>query len=335
MMLLESVLLAFAIAICVDFTLGDPRNRFHPVAWLGSVIQYFTPKLKHDGSEIHSITAADLTRKERFRSVVFSTILIVLFGIAVHICAVAVLHTMGYIALVIFCALTIKITIAIKGMEKHAISVMWALENGDLTQARLNLSMIVKRDTRNLDEQHIVSATIESIGENIVDGITSPLFYYSFLGPAGAFSYRIINTLDSMLGYSDIYHKDIGWMPAHLDTVANYLPSRITAAMMIIAAKIVRADWRKSIEILRRDHDKTSSRNAGYPMAAMAGALRISLEKINHYSLGDNSEDASIEKCKIAISIMKYTVVVFSLVVCLPLITVLYFLSWWGVIFAY
>src|ERR671933_335900 len=332
MMLLESMLLAFALASCVDFILGDPRNKFHPVAWLGSVIQYFIPELKEETSEINTIAAADVTRKERFRSVVFSIILIVLFGIAVHICAVGVLHTMGYIALGIFCALTIKITIAIKGMEKHAISVMWALENGDLTQARLNLSMIVKRDTRNLDEQHIVSATIESIGENIVDGITSPLFYYSFLGPAGAFSYRIINTLDSMLGYSDIYHKDIGWMPAHLDTVANYLPSRVTAAMMIIAAKIVRADWRKSIQILRRDHDKTSSRNAGYPMAAMAGALRINLEKIDHYSLGDQYDNASIEKCKTAISIMRYTVVAFSLVVSVPLITVLYFLSWWGMV---
>jgi adenosylcobinamide-phosphate synthase len=332
MMLWESMLLAFVVAICADFVLGDPRNKFHPVAWLGIIIQYFKPKLKQES--FNTITVADVTRKERFRSVVFSILLIVLFGIAVHICAVAILHAIGYIALVIFCALTLKITIAIKGMEKHAIAVMCALENGDLIQARFNLSMIVKRDTTNLDEQHIISATIESIGENIVDGITSPLFYYSFLGPTGAFSYRIINTLDSMLGYSDIYHKDIGWLPALLDTVANYLPSRITAAIMIIAAKIVRADWRKSIQILRRDHDKTSSRNAGYPMAAMAGALRINLEKINHYSLGDNCEDASIEKCKIAISIMRYTVVVFSLVISVPLITVLYFLSWWRMVFA-
>jgi adenosylcobinamide-phosphate synthase len=334
MMLLESMLLAFAVAVCADFLLGDPRNKFHPVAWLGCIIQYFVPKLKQESSEINTMTLADVARKERSRSVGFSIILIVLFGIAVHICAVAVLHTMGNIALVIFCALILKITIAIKGMEKHATAVMFALEKGDLIQARFKLSMIVKRDTRNLDEQHIISATIESIGENIVDGITSPLFYYSFLGPAGAFSYRITNTLDSMLGYSDTYHKDIGWMPALLDTVANYLPSRITAAIMIIAAKIVRADWRKSIQILRRDHDKTSSRNAGYPMAAMAGALRINLEKINYYSLGDSCEDASVEKCKIAISIMRYTVVVFSLVVCVSLITVLYFLGWWRVVFA-
>jgi adenosylcobinamide-phosphate synthase len=274
----------------------------------------------------------DKKRKERSRSIIFSILLIVLFGIAVHICALVLLHTIGYITLAIFCALTLKITIAIKGMEKHAIAVMRALENGNLIEARTNLSMIVKRDTHNLDERHVISATIESIGENIVDGITSPLFYYSFLGPAGAFSYRIINTLDSMLGYTDAYHKDIGWMPALLDTVANYVPSRITSIIMVIAARIVQADWRKSIQILRRDHDKTSSRNAGYPMAAMAGALRINLEKIDHYSLGDQYDNASIEKCKTAISIMRYTVVAFSLVVSVPLITVLYFLSWWGMV---
>ena len=332
MMLLENMLAALAGAICIDFILGDPRNKLHPVAWLGRVIQHFIPKLKQNSSGINNVGNDDKKRKERSRSIIFSILLIVLFGIAVHICALVLLHTIGYITLAIFCALTLKITIAIKGMEKHAIAVMRALENGNLIEARTNLSMIVKRDTHNLDERHVISATIESIGENIVDGITSPLFYYSFLGPAGAFSYRIINTLDSMLGYTDAYHKDIGWMPALLDTVANYVPSRITAIIMVIAARIVQADWRKSIQILRRDHDKTSSRNAGYPMAAMAGALRINLEKIDHYSLGDQYDNASIEKCKTAISIMRYTVVAFSLVVSVPLITVLYFLSWWGMV---
>src|SRR5918911_1502993 len=240
-MALESMLVAFAGAICVDILLGDPRNKFHPVAWLGYVIRYFVPKLKQNNSD---------------------------------------------------------------------------------TNSKNNI-----KDTTNLDEQHIISGTIESISENIVDGITSPLFYYSFLGPAGAFSFRIINTLDSMLGYTDKYHKDIGWMPALLDTVANYIPARITAIMMVIAARIVHADWKKSIQILRRDHGKTSSFNSGYPMSTMAGALRINLEKIGYYSLGDQCECASIEKCKVAISIMKYTAVAFCMVFSAPLITMLFVLG--------
>jgi adenosylcobinamide-phosphate synthase len=330
---LENMLLALAGGICVDLLLGDPRNKFHPVAWLGQLIECFIPKLKQNSSNSISRIDGNKERKERSRAIIFSVLLIVVFGIIVHICALAIAHAAGSIALIVFCAIILKTTIAIKGMEKHAIAIMCALESRDLINARFNLSMIVKRDTRNLDEQHVISGTIESIGESIVDGITSPLFYYSFLGPAGAFSYRIINTLDSMLGYTDTYHKNIGWLPAVLDTAANYFPARITAIIMVIAARIVHADWKKSIRILRRDHGKTSSCNAGYPMAAMAGALKISLEKIGYYSLGDQCEPASIEKCKVAISIMKCTAVAFCVIFSAPLITILYVAGWWKIIF--
>jgi adenosylcobinamide-phosphate synthase len=333
MVALENMLLALVGGICVDLLLGDPRNKFHPVAWLGQLIECFIPKLKQNGSNSVNSIYVNKERKERSRAIIFSVLLIVVFGVIVHICAIAIMHIAGSIAFIVFCALILKITIAIKGMEKHAIAIMCALEDRDLINARFSLSMIVKRDTRNLDEQHVISGTIESIAESIVDGITSPLFYYSILGPAGAFSYRIINTLDSMLGYTDTYHKNIGWMPAVLDTAANYFPARITAIIMMIAARIVHADWKKSIQILRRDHGKTSSCNAGYPMAAMAGALRIRLEKIGYYSLGDQCEAPSIEKCKAALSVMKCTAVVFCVIFSAPLITMLYAAGWWKLIF--
>lgn len=337
MMTFESMLLGIVGGICLDMMLGDPSNKFHPVAWLGHLIGHFVPKLKQNNlnidSDDHNNNARSCNRKERWRSIIFSLLLILSFGIGIHFCTMAIVDALGYIALIIFCAITLKMSIAIKGMEKHAAAVMCALERGDLTNARFSLSLIVKRDTTDLDEQHIISGTIESISENIVDGVTSPLFYYSFIGPAGAFSFRIINTLDSMLGYTDKYHKDIGWMPALLDTVANYVPSRITALTMVIAARIVQADWKKSIQILRRDHSKTSSRNAGYTMAAMAGALQVNLEKIGHYSLGDQYENLSIEKCKQAISIMRYSVFAFAMIVCVPLISLLYLLGWWRMVF--
>ena len=171
-------------------------------------------------------------------------------------------------------------------MEDSAGAIVDALERHDMNSARYNLSMIVRRETKNLDEQHVLSGTIECISESTVDGIISPLFFYSFFGPAGAFIYRVINTLDSMVGYFDNYYKDIGQMSARLDTVANYLPARITALLMVMSASIIGADWKNSMQILQRDHNKTLSPNAGYPMATMAGALRIKLEKIGHYSLG-------------------------------------------------
>jgi len=102
---------------------------------------------------------------------------------------------------------------------------------------------------------------------------------------------------------------------------------------MVIAASMVHADWKKSIQIVRRDHGKTSSRNAGYTMAAMAGALRVKLEKIGHYSLGDQYEYVSIEKCRTAISIMRCTVIAFGMIVCMPLISILYLMGWWRMLF--
>jgi adenosylcobinamide-phosphate synthase len=193
--------------------------------------------------------------------------------------------------------------------------------------------MIVRRDTHQLDEQHILSAMIECIGESIVDGIVSPLFYYMFIGPAGAFAYRIINTLDSMIGYKNNYYENIGLMSAKLDTYANSVPARITAILIVISAKMIGADWKNSLRILERDHDKTLSYNAGYPMATMAGALRIKLEKIGYYSLGDEYECASIEKCRAAISIMKLTTIFFCLVVSIPCILILHLVGWWEILF--
>jgi adenosylcobinamide-phosphate synthase len=220
-------------------------------------------------------------------------------------------------------------------MEDSAKEIIGALERHDIYGARYNLSMIVRRDTKNLDEQHVLSGTIECISESTVDGIVSPLFFYSFFGPAGAFIYRVINTLDSMIGYFDKYHRDIGYMSARLDTVTNYLPARLAAFMMVMSANIIGQDWKNSVQIMYRDHNKTISYNAGYPMAAMAGALRIRLEKVGHYSLGDGYEDTTIEKCLTAISIMKLTTILFCILFSIPLISLLNFVGWWTLLFGF
>jgi adenosylcobinamide-phosphate synthase len=274
-------------------------------------------------------------KKEKENGIIFSISLIIIFGLAIYFLTFISLHLLRSIAIIIVLALILKITIAIRSMEDYAKAVTDALERCDMHDARYNLSMIVRRDTKNLDEQHVLSGTIECISESTVDGIVSPLFYYSFLGPAGAFIHRVINTLDSMVGYFDNYYKDIGYMSARLDTIANYLPARITALLMVISANIIGADWKNSIQILQRDHNKTLSSNAGYPMATMAGALRIKLEKIGHYSLGDGYENTTIEKCLTAISIMKMTTILFCIIFCVPIIILLNLIGWWNLLFGF
>jgi adenosylcobinamide-phosphate synthase len=217
--------------------------------------------------------------------------------------------------------------VAIKGMEKHINAITTALQNNDIENARTNLSMIVSRNTKSLDEQHILSGTIESIADSIVDGILSPIFYFSLFGPTGAFIFRVINTLDSMIGYKESYFENIGWIAAKADTYANYIPSRIAAVLMIFAAFINNADWKNSITIFRKE------RNSGHPISVLAGALRVRLEKIDYYIIGEPFENISIEKCKIAINIMKTTILIFCIIIASPLIIILGFLNWWNFIF--
>jgi adenosylcobinamide-phosphate synthase len=284
--------------VLIDILFGDPPNKVHPVSWLGLLIGYFIPKLKGDKDGYNVIM-------EKMVGMAFAIILVASIGIAAQFLISMCLHLFGIVAAAILTALILKIALAIKGMEKHAIKIINALERNDIKSAQHNLSLIVRRHTKQLSSQDVLSATIECIGESTVDGIVAPLFFYSLLGPAGALAYRIINTPDSMVGYKDDYYKNIGWMSAKLDTISNYVPARITSFLMVISSQLLRADWKNAILILRRDHRKTRSLNAGYPMATMAGALRIKLEKVGHYSLGENREPLSIEKCKKAIAIMK------------------------------
>jgi adenosylcobinamide-phosphate synthase len=242
------------------------------------------------------------------------------------------LISIDYVSLivsVIIGALLLKTTIAIRGMEKHAISVLESLESDNLDMARNYLSMIVKRNTTNLDKNHVLSGVLESISENTVDGITGPMFYYAFFGLSGAFVYRVINTADSMIGYKNNIFKHLGWFAATCDTILNYIPSRLTGLMMIISAAILQNNWRNSYKIMIRDGKTTESPNAGYPMAALAGALETKFEKINHYKLGDGEIILTKYHIISAIKIMKLTSILFFGIITVPIILILSFIGWW------
>lgn len=307
--MIEEILLILAAAVTLDFIVGDPPNKAHPTAWMGRLVGAITPKLKSSSANV-----------EKFRGTIAAIAIVSLVTLSTFYFLHIIEQFLGIIALVIVSIIMLKSTIAIRGMENHARAVMDALANNDIIAARQRLSEIVGRDTSNLDEQHILSATIESVGESTVDGITSPIFYFALFGVPGAFAYRAINTLDSMIGYKDVYHKNVGCFSAHLDTIANYIPARITAFLMVIASKIVGADWKNSLYIMNRDKHKTPSLNGGWPMSTIAGALRVKLEKIGYYSLGENYEHLTLQHCEKAISIMKVTSILFCIIFAVPAI---------------
>ena len=131
---------------------------------------------------------------------------------------------------------------------------------------------------------------IKSIAENLTDFKLSPIFYYAFFGVPDAVAFRAINTLDGIVGFKDPEHIHIGWFSANLDTIANYIPARLTTILIVLASAILGEYYKKAWAIVHRDQAKVLSRNHGWQMAAMAGALRIQLEKPGHYVIGDKIE---------------------------------------------
>ena len=320
-MIIESFFI-LGLAILLDFIFGDPKNKYHPTAWIGTLIAKLTPLTKNEHSLI-----------EKFGGV---CIIIITSGLVISLLFILNigidLISIDYVSLiisVIASALLLKTTIAIRGMEKHAKFVLKSLDEENLDVARIHLSMIVKRNTKNLDRNHVLSGVLESISENTVDGITGPLFYYALFGLPGAFVYRVINTADSMIGYKTDIFKNIGWFAATCDSILNYVPSRLTGLLMIISAAIIQKNWKESYKIMIRDGKKTESPNAGYPMAALAGALDTKFEKIDHYKLGDGEIILTKEHVHSAISIMKLTSVLFFGMITVPIIFVLSFVGWW------
>jgi len=320
-MILEGIVIV-GFALLLDFLIGDPKTKYHPTAWIGKLIAVLVP-----------FTRNNSPKKELFGGIlivfavvaIVSTLLVALdFGIS--------LLTIDIVSLVVSIAvgsILLKTTIAIRGMQKHALSVVDALEKDDLDSARNHLSMIVKRNTKHLDKNHISSAVLESVSENTVDGITGPLFYYAIFGLPGAFVYRAINTIDSMVGYKTSLFRNIGWFGANCDTILNYIPSRLTALVMILSALILGYNWKESFYIMRRDGKKLESPNAGFPIAALAGALGTKLEKINYYAVGDGNIEFTKSHIISAIRLMKVSSILFCGLVTVPIISVLSFLGWW------
>ena len=320
-MIIESFFI-IGLAILLDFKFGDPKNKYHPTSWIGTLIAKFTLIAKNE----HPIL-------EKFGGICIVTITSGLVVLLLFILNIGItLITIDYVSLVVSVivgGLLLKTTIAIHGMEKHAKSVLESLDEENLDMARNHLSMIVKRNTQNLDKNHVLSGVLESISENTVDGITGPLFYYALFGLSGAFVYRVINTADSMIGYKTDIFKNIGWFAATCDSILNYIPSRLTGLVMIISAAILHNNWKESYKIMIRDGKKTESPNAGYPMAALAGALETKFEKIDHYKLGDGETVLTKEHVHSAISIMKLTSVLFFGIITIPIISILSFVGWW------
>ena len=296
------------LAFLIDAVFGEYPDRIHPTVGIGKIITYLKPKLKDSNPNV-----------ERANGVILAIGVMLIVAVPVFLLLFWLRQEFGQIAYIIVGAVLFKSTFAVKGMGQYTKPIAKALKHKDLAEARRWLPYIVRRDPNTLDERLITSAAVESIAESTTDGITAPFFFFAIFGVPGAFAYRVINTLDSMVGYKNEENKNIGYFSARLDTITNYIPARLTAYLMVAAAFLLRENWRESWRILQRDKNKTSSINAGWTISAMAGALDTKLEKEGYYALGDD-HGISPEHISRGLRVMTLTAVLFGAIVVLPLL---------------
>ncbi len=304
------------LAILLDVAVGDPSPnspwaayyKVHPTVLMGNYTKALEHHLKNPNP-----------RREKANGVLLGLAVILTFSLptffglwAIYTYLGMVWTWLGIIAYAIIGIILLKLTICIKLETDWAKAAAKAIEANDLEEAR-KYSHFSRRDSSNLNGPMISSAVIESMSENLIDFKLSPISFYAFLGVTGAIAFRAINTLDGMVGFKDKEHINMGWFSANLDNIVNYVPTRLASLLMIAAAGILGMDWRNAWRIAKRDHKKTPSRNHGWPMGAVAGALRVQLVKPGQYILGDAQEELSADKILQALRIRDVTIVLWVL----------------------
>jgi len=261
------------VALAIDFTVGEPPNLVNPVAWMGKVTLL-----------LERVNIGRSPLAQFVYGVVMDLLVIGLFTIPAYF-ILFYLESLSFAAYVVVGAVFLKCTFSLKKLRQVALYVKQLLLKEKLDEARFELRSLVSRNTQDLSNPLVVSATVESVAENTCDSFVAPLFYFLLFGVPGAIAYRVVNTLDAMIGYHGRYEY-LGKFASKLDDVLNFIPARLTALLLVLATFLSRGETRTSWQIMLSDHFKTESPNAGWPMAAVAGALNVQLEKVGHYKLG-------------------------------------------------
>ena len=299
----SSLLLSLLLGWLLDLCFGDPQKLPHPVVWFGKAIATFE----------HSLNKGN---HRKVKGAIISLSLIVFVFIATFL--VRNLFFMGHWALgMVFETLVVFYCLAGTTLVREVRAVFIALNRG-LEDGRRQVARIVGRDTSGLSAQEVRTAALETLAENLSDGVIAPLFWFAILGTPGMLAYKMVNTLDSMIGYKTERHKDFGCWAAHIDDVANYIPARITAFLMVLAVgrmDLLRFVWKNG-----RNH---ASPNSGYPEAALAGILDCRFGGPHYYFgelfdkpyIGDNNRPFTTTDMKKAVRVNRTAEVLMVLLV--------------------
>jgi adenosylcobinamide-phosphate synthase len=300
-------------AILLDLAIGDPSPnnpqrlafKIHPTVLMGNFCRKIEPAFKNPNLGV-----------EKFLGVLLGLTVIATFTVPTFLGLWAIYtYVPFHFNLIIYAAIGVillKMTICIKLETDWAKATAKAIDADDAAETK-KYAHFSRRDSKNLNAPQMGSAVIESMSENLIDFKLSPMMSFALFGVTGAIAFRAINTLDGMVGFKNKQYINLGWFSANLDNVVNFIPTRLTALLMIVAAAILRMDAKNAWKMARRDHKKTPSRNHGWPMAAVAGALHIQLEKPGQYILSDADEPISGDKILGALKIRDVTIVLWGL----------------------
>jgi adenosylcobinamide-phosphate synthase len=266
----EGSALALALAVALDMMIGDPRWLPHPVRWMGRAIEALEPRFRR--LPLRPLVSGALMATLLVASVWGGCLLLIHITASIHPAAGILVET----AMIYAC-------ICARSLADAALAVSKALAESGIDAGRRAVSMIVGREVDRLDETGVNRATVETVAENLVDGIVSPLFFAVLGGAPLAMAFKMINTLDSMVGYKNDRYLQFGRFAARMDDVANFIPARLSVAFIALTAQLLNGRGRQALKTALRDGRAHASPNAGYPEAAFAGALALWMGGPNHY----------------------------------------------------
>ena len=322
----DAVLIAI-LAMLIDRYVGDPSNTFHPLRWMGNVLQAIDDRVKRRQSKTAVLMG--------FLSYLF--VLLLFGGIALLVTGgvrillrdfytfeiAGIWCSVGEILWIVVTAYLTKITFALFAFRRFCKPIEEDLRNGDTEAAAAKTQMMVNRKMAGMDEPHITSSCCETISENLVDSAVSPLMYLGIFGLPGAVAFRCANLMDAMWGRLNEKYKDIGHFPARWDDVLGFIPSRLSPLFVGFAAWVMRIKGRRpAMRAARAEHTKTPSPNSGWPMTATAAAMGVSFEKEGVYVMGEGPLP-SIDDIGRCYRLIEVTAVLFTIIVTVPLLALL------------
>ena len=256
--------LPLLIGFLLDVCIGDPYNFPHPIRLIGKLISALERMIRKKCSNLR-------------RGGVVLVLAVLFVSALIPFILLLICYRIHLILGIAAESILICYLLAARNLRDESMKVCRAVENGDTEGARKAVSMIVGRDTAVLDRDGIIRAAVETVAENTSDGVTAPLFYIAFFGAVGGFFYKAANTMDSMIGYKSEKYAELGRSAARLDDVLNFIPSRLSALLMIAVCPLLRLDGKNAFRIWRRDRRKHASPNSAQTESACAGALHLRL----------------------------------------------------------